>query len=150
MLKQNKKTAELEKRELYFFYITSVMYWGDIVNRFFLPSVFCLSFALMTLSCIVAKTSGDAFLEIKTLRLNGRSIEPNHEVEIKDLDKIDINDIKATFAYNDIEGEVELPIVLMNAPILLRKGVPVRVEFYVPAKKDEYQSWQGCFNAILK
>lgn len=123
---------------------------GIIVKHFSFFPLLCIYFAVVAFACSIKKTSDDAPLEIKTLKFNGKSIEPNHEIEVQDLEKIEINDIKATFAYSKIEGEVELPLVLMNAPILLKRGVPTRVEFYVPAKRDEYQSWQGYFNAILK
>jgi len=100
--------------------------------------------------CAEKNISEDSKLEIKTLTLYGQYIEPNHEIKLKDISEINLNDIKATFAYNKIEGTVELPVIVKNAPVFLTPGVPTRVEVYVPAKQDEYQGWQGYFNAILQ
>ena len=82
--------------------------------------------------------------------MNGKRIEPRHEVELKDVEKIEAGDIKATFEYSQVEGEVELPLYVKNAPLKLRKDVPVRVEVYVLPKHGEYQGWQTSFNAILR
>jgi len=109
----------------------------------------CL-FAPFFFSCSAQASFSDAKLEIKTMTLNGKSVAPGHEVEVRDIGRIENSDIKATFAYENIEGEVELPLYVKNAPITLQKDVPIRVEVYVLAKKDEYQGWQGSFNAILK
>ena len=89
-------------------------------------------------------------LQIKSLSLNGKKIAPRHEIELKDVDRIEAGDIKATFTYSQIEGEVELPLYVKNAPLKLKKDVPVRVEVYVLPKQDEYQGWQTSFNAILR
>ena len=96
------------------------------------------------------KDSTQDSLEIQTLTLCGRYIEVNHEIELKDISEINTYDIKATFSYSKIDGAVELPVFLRNSPILLTKDVPVKVEVYVPSKKDEYNGWKGSFNAILK
>ena len=110
---------------------------------------FCVIFLFF--ACASKKDFSDASkLEIKTLTLCGRYIEVNHEVELNDINEINTHDIKATFSYNKIDGAVELPVFLRNAPILLTKDIPVKVEIYVPSKKDEYSGWQGSFNAILK
>ena len=82
--------------------------------------------------------------------INGKTVGSDCEIELKGMDVLNSSDIKATFAYNKIEGEVELPVTLLNEPIPLKKGVPVRVDLYVPYKPDEYQGWQGYFNAILR
>ncbi|MGP1414332.1 MAG: hypothetical protein ACTTJ6_00160 [Treponema sp.] len=112
---------------------------------------FSLSFIFLVFGCGLKKDSlQDSKLEIKTLTLCGRYIEVNHEIEVKDITEINTQDIKATFSYNKIDGAVELPIFLRKAPILLTKDVPVKVEVYIPPKKDEYRGWQGSFNAILK
>lgn len=111
------------------------------------------SFLLVFLffGCISRQDSlEDSKLEIKTLTLCGRYIEVNHEIELDDINEINSFDIKATFSYSKIDGAVELPVFLRNSPILLTKDVPVKVEVYVPSKKDEYSGWQGSFNAILK
>jgi len=110
---------------------------------------FCLCFLFF--SCTSKKNLCDnSKLEIKTLTLCGRCIELNHEIELSDINEINTQDIKATFSYSKIDGAVELPVYLRNAPILLTKDVPVKVQVYVPSKKDEYSGWQGSFNAILK
>ena len=112
---------------------------------------FFLLFVFFFFGCGVRKDSlKDSQLEIKTLTLCGRYIEVDHEVELNDINEIDMHDIKATVSYSKIDGAVELPVFLRNAPILLTKDVPVKVEVYVPSKKDEYSGWQGSFNAILK
>ncbi len=115
------------------------------------------SFCFILLVCLLIVCCGEkresipnSVLEIKTLTVYGHYIEPNHEIQIRDISEITSNDIKATFSYNKIEGEVELPVIVKNAPILLTKDVPIKVEIYVPSKKDEYSGWRGSFNAILK
>ena len=125
----------------------------DFVKRIVLFSLFGFSivgafYALF--SCSVKKKSDEAFLEIKSLKINGKTVGSDCEIELKGMDVLNSSDIKATFAYNKIEGEVELPVTLLNEPIPLKKGVPVRVDLYVPYKPDEYQGWQGYFNAILR
>ena len=103
------------------------------------------------LGCGASKESLEkSKLQIKTLTLCGKHIEVNHEIELNDINEINTDDIKATFSYSKIEGAVELPVFLRNSPILLTKDIPVKVEVYVPSKKDEYSGWQGSFNAILK
>ena len=112
---------------------------------------FSLLFIFLFLGCGARKDSlDDSRLEIKSLTLCGRYIEVNHEIELDDINEINTHDIKATFSYSKIDGAVELPVFLRNAPVLLTKDVPVKVEVYVPSKKDEYSGWQGSFNAILK
>lgn len=120
------------------------------MNRVVIYSFFSCLFAPLLFSCVARELGSDAKLEIKTMTLNGKSIEPGHEIEVRDVWEIGNSDIKATFAYANIEGEVELPLYMKNAPIALKKDVPIRVEVYVLAKRGEYQGWQGSFNAILK
>lgn len=127
------------------------------VTRLMRRVVFFLLFGLSLIgmfyalfSCSVKKRGDEPLLEIKSLKVNGRSIGSDCEIELKGMDELNSSDIKATFAYNKIEGEVELPVILVNEPILLKKGIPVRVDVYVPSKQDEYQGWQGYFNAILR
>ena len=112
---------------------------------------FSLLFVFLLLGCGEKKDSPqDSQLEIKTLTLCGKYIEVNHEVELKDINEINTNDIKATFSYSKIDGAVELPVFLRNSPVFLTKDIPVKIEVYVPSKRDEYKGWQGSFNAILK
>ncbi|MGP1438415.1 MAG: hypothetical protein ACTTKH_05025 [Treponema sp.] len=114
-------------------------------------TLFSFCFVFLFFSCGDGKDSlQDSELEIKSLTLCGKYIEPNHEIELRDINEITTHDIKATFSYSKIDGVVELPVVLKHAPILLTKDVPVKVEVYVPSKKDEYKGWKGYFNAILK
>lgn len=117
---------------------------------FIFSSLFCV--IMVTLFACNAKNTNTqaSSLQIKSLSLNGKKIEPYREIELNDVEKIEAGDIKATFAYAQIEGEVELPLYVRNAPLKLEKNVPVRVEVYVKPKQDEYQGWQTSFNAILR
>lgn len=117
----------------------------------FLSSSLLCSIIASLFACNAKNANTQApILEIKSLSVNGKKIEPRHEIELKDVDKIETGDIKATFTYTQIEGEVELPLYVKNAPLQLKKDVPVRVEVYVLPKQDEYQGWQTNFNAILR
>lgn len=126
-----------------------------MIRASFLSILIFFSFLTLILASVFAcnaKNSGvqAPMLEFKSLSLNGKRIAPYHEIEISDIDRIEAGDIKATFAYSKIEGEVELPLYVKGAPLRLKKNVPVRVEVYVLPKQDEYQGWKTSFNAILK
>lgn len=122
----------------------------SVFSVFVSSSLLCSILASLFACNAKSANTQDPVLQIKSLSFNGKRVEPYHEIELKDIEKIETGDIKATFAYNMIEGEVELPLYVKNAPLKLEKNVPVRVEVYVLAKQDEYQGWQTSFNAILR
>ena len=128
---------------------------GAFVTRSSFLSVVSSSFLYLVVASLFACNAKSAnnqapVLQVRSLSVNGKKIAPHHEIELEDVERIEAGDIKATFAYNKIEGEVELPLYVKNAPLKLEKNVPVRVEVYVLPKHDEYQGWQTSFNAILR
>ena len=122
----------------------------SVFSVFVSSSLLCSIIASLFACNAKSANTQDPILQIKSLSFNGKKVEPHHEIELRGIEKIETGDIKATFAYNRIEGEVELPLYVKNAPLKLEKNIPVRVEVYVLPKQDEYQGWQTSFNAILR
>ena len=76
----------------------------SVFSVFVSSSLLCSIIASLFACNAKSANTQDPVLQIKILSFNGKKVEPYHEIELNDIEKIETGDIKATIAYNMIEG----------------------------------------------